>query len=284
MRIFFSVLISITICGIALAQQTELPKQLHEASAVAKKGDVLYWMNDSGNEFKWYITDLSGKLKDSSMLVEEGQIDIEDMSVGKRGHIFVADIGNNLHNRKDLKIHKFDAEGKYKGAIQFNYPNQQLFPPAESAHFYNAEAIAFYDSNIHLFTKSDPETAGYITHHYIVPVLPGIFTSKLMESMVLPERVVTSASVSPDGNYLALLGYNYKKVLGLFPKSETSVFVFPITNKNYFFDQPYKEYEVKSKGATQYEALEWLNNNTLIVGSEKTKRHEAHFQILNLDD
>ena len=268
--------------SLMLAQRTSLPDDLTEVSAVAKVDDKLIWMNDSGHPFVWFYTDEGGNLIDTIGFDIEN-IDVEDMTFGARGHIFVADIGNNLHNRKDLVIHKFDKEGNYKGPIQFNYPDQQLYPPAPAAKSYNAEAVTYYDSNLHIFTKADPETAGFITHHYIVPVLPGSFTAKLMESIVLPERIVTAAAVSPDGNKLALLGYRFNKVLGIFPSSKTSVFVFPITNKNYFFNQDFKEYKVPSKGVTQYEALEWLDDQTLIVGSEMTVSKKQHFQTLNVE-
>lgn len=266
---------------LAISQTTDLPAVLTEVSAVVEVEDQLYWMNDSQHPFTWYVTDKQGKLQDSILFENLENVDVEDMTRDDRGHIFVGDIGNNRNDRRDLKIHKFTLEGEHLGAIQFNYPNQQLFPPASTARFYNAEAIAYYDSNIHLFTKSTPES-GFITLHYIIPVLPGNFTARLMESMVLPERVVTAASVSPDGNRLALLGYHFDKILGIFPSSKTSVFVFPLTNKNYFFDQAYEEFEVPSKGATQYEALEWLDNQTLIIGSEKTKSGDQHFRTLKL--
>ncbi len=265
------------------AQKVKLPAQLAEVSGIEWVGDQLYAINDGGNPFTLYVTDLKGQLLDSLPFSNLENIDIEDLTRDDQGNWYIADFGNNANKRKNLKIYKFSEDFALLGTIQFNYPDQKSFPPAPEAMMYDTEALAYYEGNLHIFTKSRWPSAGYITHHYILPTLPGSFTAKLLESISFPERVITAAAVSPNQKQIALLGYTFKKSMGIFPKSKASVFLLDLEDKNFFFSKGYQEIKVPSSGATQFESVTWSDNKTLILASEKGLKKHPFMRTLSLE-
>ena len=96
-------------------------------------------------------------------------------------------------------------------------------------------------------------------------------TATLKDKLFLKKRVVTAAAISPDGKTVALLAYFYKKVLGFIPYSSASVFLIrDFEGTDFFQGKIYKKRVPYFLLAKQFEALDFLDNETLYVASEKT--------------
>ena len=114
----------------------ELPHKLKEISGLAFLNDsVLIAHNDSGNEAEIYFLDLLGN-KIHTVVIENAQNnDWEDITVDQKGHIYIADIGNNNNMRKDLCVYKINSKNILEKEtvkaekIAFNYPEQIAYPP-----------------------------------------------------------------------------------------------------------------------------------------------------------
>ena len=114
-----------------------LEEILEETSGLAfslKRPQLLYQINDSGNEAILYRTRLDGTIESSLKLANVGRHDFESISLAKCGTktcIYIFDTGDNLHIRSTYSIYKLseeDFEAKLKQNIEridFNYPSSK---------------------------------------------------------------------------------------------------------------------------------------------------------------
>ncbi len=260
-----------------------LPPQLHEASGLLIQApDTLWWHNDSGGEPRLLATDREGNLIDSIRLQGAINRDWEDITADDQGHWYIGDFGNNRNNRQDLTIYRFWRESSQLDSIRFSYPEQQAFPPEADRQHYNLEGFFWADHQLHLFTKSSIDNGNGITRHYVLPDSPGVFHATLVDSLILPDRVVTAAAVSPDRKRVALLTYTFK--LGwIFPRTRTTLFIFEDFPEGRYLQGTLRAIPIRTcLFPTQYEAVDFLENNTVIVGSEAVVLRAARARRIRL--
>lgn len=191
--------------------------EIDEASGLVVLEDHLYHINDSGKTAKLFKTDLQGRLK-SKIDIQGAKInDWEDMQMGPCGEercLFIGDIGDNKRNRKSISIIAFREKDVLEGrkirplfTLDLRYPDK--------AH--NSEAfVVDAQGNIFLFTKAKSpfEILGEETQVYRLPSSK-YKVSEPRQSAMLEfwthfslDSVITGASLSPDGQRLALLSYS----------------------------------------------------------------------------
>lgn len=188
-----------------------LPKELEENSGLQYINGFLYTINDGGGKAEVYkLNPENGEIVQTIVLKNAKNVDFEAITYDGK-YMYVGDFGNNLGNRKDLKIYKFKLSSvdankaitnvsvdvlKFTLGDQFNYKEQE-----NRTTNYDIEAMIFYDDKIHLFTKE--WSSGKTTHHTL-ETFYAFQNSKKKETLDV-QGLVTDASIKD--NELILVGY-----------------------------------------------------------------------------
>lgn len=121
-----------------LKHVAQFPNSLKEVSGIAYKNNLIYSIEDRGNENHVTVLDLSGKIQKTITLNNTQNNDWEDLTFDTNGNLYIGDFGNNANDRKDLAIYKINqsdlnnetAEVAY--TVSFEYPEQKDFPPKKT--------------------------------------------------------------------------------------------------------------------------------------------------------
>ena len=171
-----------------------------------------------------------------------------------------------------MRIYIFHPASGKVDSILFHYPDQQSFPPPKAQQNYDMEGFFWHNNMLHLFSKNKVGKGNYFTKHYRLPAQPGEYTATLLDSISLKDRVVTAAAISPDGKTVALLAYNYKILRFFLPKTPASVFLFTDFDGDGFLKGKMRRKKApKFLLPTQYESLDFLDNQKIYIASERTK-------------
>ncbi len=250
-----------------------LPNYLNEVSGLyIEVPGKMWWHNDGGSNPVLYQTDGRGNLLREIKLNTIKNKDWEDITSDDDGRIYIGDFGNNLNQRQDLKIYIYDSDKDQIDSISFTYPDQKYFPPTKENWNFNMEGFFWFQDSLHLFSKNRLQVGNYFTKHYVLPARPGNYEAILVDSIYLKNRVVTGAAISRDKKTVGLIAYTYKKVLGFIPWSAASIYLIRDFSGSRFLQG--NIYKKKAPGfilATQMESIDFLNDKTLYIASEKTK-------------
>lgn len=264
--------------------RVKLPDALPEASGLyAAASDSLWWINDSGNSAELFRTNASGALLEQLPVIGSINRDWEDLTADPAGNIYIGDFGNNRNRRQDLCIYILSKQGLLD-SIRFDYPDQSAFPPPEGEWQFDMEGFFFHQDSLHLFSKDKSRTS-FVTKHYVLPAKPGTYTAALRRTIELPKRVVTAAAISADGQMVVLLSYRFKMLLGLFPLTPADMFVFYDYEGTDFLGGKMKRVKAaRSFWPTQYEAIDFVGERKVYIGSERTPlfRQQARLRKLPL--
>lgn len=245
---------------------TQVPDKLEEVSGITKvKGSDLLWMhNDSGNKAEVYGIDIQGTIQQKIKLDVKNR-DWEDLTVDEEGNLYIADFGNNDNKRKNLVIYKVQNQEVLKGGkvnaekIKFKYDNQEKFPPKKKERFFDAESILYYNKALYIFTKSRVKEAFGVTNLYKIPAQSGSYTAEYIGSFETCMKDmhcwITSASISPDKNKVALLNHN-------------KLLVFSNYEGDDFFNGILAEYDLEH--TSQKEGVTFKDNTTVYITDEKS--------------
>lgn len=258
-----------------------MPKQIKESSAVevTEKSDLIWTLEDSGNEPLLFALNLKGEIVNTVEITDEKNNDWEDLTSDKDGNLYIGDFGNNDNDRKDLAIYKISASDLSKTAtlvaekITFFYPQQTLFPPKKSERFYDVESFFLFEDNFYLFTKNRSSKFDGTTLLYQVPNQLGNHAAKLISSFKTCDNfnhcAVTSADISPDGKKIALL-------------SADKVWIFTDFTSTNFLSGKVEQIDLNS--FTQKEGICFVGNDELYITDEKDKKTGGKLYRLLLSD
>lgn len=227
-----------------------LPPHLRETSGLAKSTDTTYWThNDGGNPNEIYEINQTGSII-KKLSLPFPNIDWEDLAQDTNGNLYVADVGNNFHQRKDLKLYQFNpANPTLFNAISIKYAAQTSFPAPKNMRYFDCEAVVWHRQKLYLFSKNWTAENKYVKL-YNIPAQAGSYTLTPVDS-IYSKSMVTAADISPDGQTLALLTYG-------------KILFFDVKN-GINFRQP--TYCVKI-GKGQAEAILFINNSDLLITNE----------------
>ncbi len=250
----------------------KLPLDLKEVSGLYLEDEnSFWWLNDGGWGATLYKTNGRGTIVDSIAFTQIKNRDWEELTHDDAGNIYIGDFGNNRNIRKDLRIYIYNKEMADLDSILFTYPDQTEFPPAAQYRNFDMEACFWHKNKLHLFSKNKLGIGNSYTKHYTLNDQPGTQIAQLRDSIYLKKRVVTAAAISPNGNTVALLAYNYKKVFGILPTSAATIFVLRDFEEDRFLKgKLMKRCAPSFIMATQWESLDFLDRKTLYVASEQT--------------
>ncbi|MFN0014359.1 MAG: hypothetical protein ACKVU2_07400, partial [Saprospiraceae bacterium] len=260
--VFFLLFFPALLAAQALPERcTPLPDAIREVSGMVCTPEGNLWMlNDSRNPSELFLFDpVSGKLLETRTLPVPNR-DWEDLTFAPDGHLYIGDFGNNRNARRDLCIFRYHPKTGALDSIQFHYPDQQAFPPVDDRDWnFNCEAMVFFQDSLHLFSKVVFK-GNFVTKHYVLPAKPGKYVAELRDSLLLENRVVTGAALSPDGKTLALTTYFMGKTLGFIPYTRATAYFFTGFTGSRFLQGKRSEMRLpKCIFARQYESITWLD-------------------------
>lgn len=246
----------------ALDKITKLEKKLNEISGLEVLNDsCLLAINDGGNEPTLFVLNLKGKIIHEVKILNAKNEDWEDLTIDDQGNIYIADIGNNLNQRKDLCIYKLKSDSLlFKTEIKaekiaFQYEDQKAFPPDSINLNFDAEALAYFGNELYIFTKCRTVPYSGISHVYKLSCEVGNRKAVKADSLKLKDRKMRLDGVTAadfDNGLCYILTYS-------------GIEVFSFSD-----DKFVKEKRIKFKILTQKEAL-CKKNNDLYLADEKVK-------------
>jgi hypothetical protein len=236
-----------------------LSKKIDETSGLEIIDGQFITHNDSGGDPKLYYLDKKGKIVFERTLDGVKNNDWEDITKDDQ-YIYVANMGNNFDNRKNLSIVKtpIDPSSSEAELIEFNYPEQVKFTTAYNQSQYDAEALITIDDYLIILTKNKLKK---ITEIYALPKIAGKYEAKKIGSLNT-QSIITGGDYDPDTKLLALTGtliFNEYYILKIEDFDLES-------KKDYKIDM----YEIPI-GKTQVEAIKIIDSNTFWITSEDEK-------------
>jgi hypothetical protein len=266
-------------------------KPINEMSGIVKsrRRDNLFWThNDSGDSARIFALDSEGRsvLPTYSKFTAYGDepvdgkeqwqgfpvlyaqaVDWEDIAIDDK-YIYIADIGNNANERKDLTIYlisEIDPTASTRSAVvkalQVAYPEQKEFPPAEKN--FDSESIFIDDGKVYVITK---HRGGGLTglgwqagaNLYRLDTAYTDRPNVLTRVDSHPElTAATSADLSPDGRTLAVLSYTE---LYLFRDPADDLWLSGSTVRRFPLD---------TDVFRQTEAITWESDDNLVITNEQ---------------
>lgn len=255
------------------------PDGMKEISAVEMpaKSDWIWTLEDSGNDAKLYAVNEKGELMNTVDIKGATNKDWEELTSDKEGNLYIGDFGNNHNMRKDLCIYKIAAnqlknkEADIAAKIEFNFPEQTEFPPADAHKYYDLESFFLLNDTFYLFTKNRSSEFDGTTFLYSIPNQAGNHAAKLLGSFkTCPDFrhcAITSADISPDGNKIVLLSYSH-------------IWLFTDFKKDDFFKG--KVQQIDLANFSQKEGICFVNNHKVFVTDERKKKNGGNLYQLDL--
>ncbi len=152
-------------------QTAVLNDSLKENSGLNFLNGALYTFNDSGNSAEIFQINKNTGAIEKVFQTGLQNIDWEAISSDSENNLYIGDFGNNLGNRKNLSVYKFQmpSSGTQLQGIKlpFYYPEQKTFEPKNLNNDFDAEAMIFAHEKIHIFTKE--WFSKNVTHYTIDP-------------------------------------------------------------------------------------------------------------------
>ena len=258
-----------------LKQITDLPKTLKEISGVAFSNNLIYSIEDSGNENEVTVLDTLGTITKTIVVNAVENIDWEDLTFDKKDNLYIGDFGNNDNDRKDLAIYKINQSDLQKESVDvaykvtFDYPEQTDFPPKKKDFLFDVEGFFEYENHFYLFTKNRSKGFDGTSYIYKVPNQAGHHKAQLIKKIATcgdyHNCAITSAAISPDGLKFVLLSHSKLWLFENYSKDD-------ITNG--------KMTELNLNHYSQKEAVCFKNNDELFIADEKVKKTGGNlFQV-----
>jgi hypothetical protein len=252
-------------------------KLVPECSALwaSQQNSGVFWtLSDSGNKPEIIPVRSDGSLawgNKGITIKGANNYDWEALTGDAEGNMVVADVGNNISNRRQLNLYLFKEPSAQNPEIaevktlSFIWPDQKEFPDSELKH--DCESVFKIRGNIYFLTKHRRDT---LTELWRIDIPKSNEQAKLTKLAQFDAKgMVTDASVSPDGKSLAILTYRAVWVITL-----------PMTGEN-FFDGSMSYTPLSPPLLSwQIEGCAWLDAQTLLVGSEQGDLFKIPLSVL----
>ena len=260
-----------------LKHVAQFPNSLKEVSGIAYKNNLIYSIEDRGNENHVTVLDLSGKIQKTKTLNNTQNNDWEDLTFDTKGNLYIGDFGNNANDRKDLAIYKINqsdlnnetAEVAY--TVSFEYPEQKDFPPKKKDLMFDVEGFFEFQNFFYLFTKNRSKGFDGSSYVYKIPNTAGHHKAELIKTINTcsdyENCAITSAAISPDQTKFVLL-------------SHSKIWLFENFSPDNISDGTMSEIDLDH--FSQKEAVTFKNNETLLIGDERVKKTGGNLYELNL--
>jgi hypothetical protein len=187
-----------------------LPDEINESSGMVESGNLLWIINDSGNEPMIYGYNYQQNTIERRVFVADAvNTDWEELTQDA-GHFYIGDFGNNVGDRKDLRIYIIDKTALQtsdtvtpSGVIGFSFEDQTDFTPANQNTSFDCEAFIVIDDSLVLFTK---DWLTEQTKLYKLPAKSGTYSAEFIKQFDA-SGLVTASAYNTENKTLLLLGY-----------------------------------------------------------------------------
>ena len=241
-----------------------LSTELQETSGLIVFRHKLWTINDSGSENIIYVLDSdSGKVIQRIRIINAENIDWEDIAQDD-SCIYVADVGNNKGDRKDLAIYKIlksaisdssyvEVQGK---SISYSYSDQTDFTPADLANSYDCEALLTFGDSLFLFTKDWVTNTSSV---YTLPKIPGNYITK-KKTILQVNGLITGVDLFPSTKELVFCGYyNFEPFL-----------LHLSTIEDLYKSPGFERQSFPDNFGVQMEGIGFITEDTIFISSEKS--------------
>lgn len=194
-----------------LDNRQELPVLLQENSGMTQVGDLIWFINDGGNEPALYGYSAEQDSVLRTVTVKDAvNTDWEEITQNEE-YLFIGDFGNNAGDRTDLRIYRINKNDLFAGTdtvvpsgiIAFSYSDQTSFTPMVENTPFDCEAFIATEDSLLLFTK---DWQSYNTRIYSLSTAPGTQTAKFRTQWTV-SGLVTASVWDQANQQLWLLGY-----------------------------------------------------------------------------
>ncbi len=243
----------------------DLPNSLKEVSAneFIPQSDLIWVIEDSGNENILFGLDENGDIEKSIKLINAYNEDWEDLTSDNHGNLYVGDFGNNDKKRDVYRIYKIHNKDLNKNSVKTKLIEFTL-PFIDGRKDF--EAFFQYNNIFYLLTKEYKELS-----LFTVPNTIGKHEAKFIQKFELEgkDTRVTSADISEDGKTIILL--NHKRIWQL------SNYEAP-----HFFSGKIKK--ISFKHNSQKEGVCFKNDSTLVITDERHGSEGGNIYGFNLNN
>ena len=181
--------LSLTCFGQKQINKNKLPSELSELSGLETFNDsILIGINDGGNSPELFFLDLNGSILKRTWVSDAMNTDWEDMTRDTKGYLYIADVGNNSCDRKELCIWKVDLVKAYSSdtviaeAIRFSYMDHAVPTSSRKGCRFDSEALFWRNDSLSIIIKNTtrPRKNNWDngTSVYTIPDLPGKYDAK----------------------------------------------------------------------------------------------------------
>ncbi len=261
-----------------LRKEQTLPSILAENSGIINYNNLIWFINDSGNDSVVYGYDRnSNEIVRSVAIKNTCNIDWEDITQND-DYIFIGDFGNNMGNRLNLgiiKIRKTDLDHDADtitpvGIIKFSFEDQtDLSSTVQNNTSFDCESFIATNDHVILFTK---DWLGYKTRLYRLPLTPGTYSAEYMAQWDV-ESLITSATWSSETRRLYLMGYILAPILWIFNDFDPDDGTFTDSQKTSFNDF-----------GVQTEGILITEDGNILISSESQSDNAALYSLQNKAD
>jgi hypothetical protein len=172
-------------------------KEIFESSGLVDRGDMVFTVNDSGDDAVVYGVDPATGNTVSRTTYADSVEDVEALAPGARGTVWAGDTGDNRHRRDDVAVYRMvPADGDHPGVrYTLRYP--------DGAH--DAETLLVQPRTERVFVVSKSAFGGTV---YAAPrhPVPGSRPNR-MRAFARVGGLVTDGSFLPDGRHVVLRTY-----------------------------------------------------------------------------
>jgi hypothetical protein len=132
----------------------DLPTSQKEISAIeiSSASDLLWVIEDGGNDNKLYGLDLYGKIDKALEVINAQNIDWEDLTSDDNGNIYIGDFGNNNKDRSEFTIYKVEHP---ELALKTIKAKSITFSLPKNSKKQNFEAFFLLNNHFYIFSKDD---------------------------------------------------------------------------------------------------------------------------------
>ena len=208
--------------------------------AVSRANPSLFWThNDSGDGPYLYAIDRTGKTRTRVTIPGATNVDWEDMASGPgedaRPALYVADFGDNSHNRDNLVIYRIpepvlDPQSP-PPEMKSELPDKFFFRFPDGAH--DTETLLVHPKTGEMVVVTKEGSGQSSVYTFPIPLIPGgkatlrkvgsltfagQFLSGFSKRLAEGERMATGGAVAPDGKHVFirtyLMGYEWTIAAG----------------------------------------------------------------------
>ena len=257
------VIFSISTFAQKIHKIARLPEIITESSGLIFYNDtLLITHNDSGDKPILYFINLKGKLIHKVIVNNAKNVDWEDITKDDQGNVYIADIGNNSNQRKDLRIYKIKSLNLLSSSsvnpeiIEISYKEQMDFPPNDDGLNFDAEGLAYHNDSLWIITKCRNIPFEGNAYVYKLPTKAGKYHLKRKTYLFIgkdgfTKDAVTSLDIYNDKFYV--LTYNRILIYKLIDNT--------LEFENQYYLKPY----------SQKESITVKNKNEIYLTDEATK-------------